>query len=60
MDAIRTAEIANALLSAHGPRAEVEAARKLREAERQGRRNEAEDWSRIRKVISQRRGPHQA
>lgn len=60
MDAIRTAGYAKALLSAHGPRAEAEAARKLREAERSGRRTEAEDWRKIRRVIHQRRGPHQA
>lgn len=59
MDAIQTAEYARALLSAHGPRAEAEAARKARESQTAGRKDEAENWNAIRQAVMQRRGPSQ-
>mgnify|MGYP007073217905 CR=1 FL=1 len=59
MDAIKTTEYARALLTSHGAKAEVEAARKMRECEDSGRTGEAEDWRKIRMAISEMRGPHQ-
>ena len=59
MDAIQTAEYARALLNAHGPKAEAEAARKMRESEQAGRKSEADSWAAIRQAVSQRRGPSQ-
>ncbi|MFN3207739.1 MAG: hypothetical protein ACE369_01815 [Roseovarius sp.] len=59
MDAIQTAEYARALLSAHGPRAEAEAARKMRESQSAGRKHEAEAWQAVRQAVMQRRGPSQ-
>ncbi|MDD9725789.1 hypothetical protein PVV74_10015 [Roseovarius sp. SK2] len=59
MDAIQTAEYARALLSAHGPKAEAEAARKMRESQDAGRKSEADSWAAIRQAVMQRRGPSQ-
>ncbi|SLN24744.1 hypothetical protein PEL8287_01142 [Roseovarius litorisediminis] len=60
MDAIKTAEYANALLSTHGGKAEAEAAQKARECKEAGRTAEAADWTAIRNAIRQRRGPNQS
>ena len=60
MDAIQTAEYARALLSAHGSRAEAEAARKMRESQAAGNTEDAANWEAIRKAILERRGPRQA
>ncbi|MEO1139291.1 MAG: hypothetical protein AAFW87_07535 [Pseudomonadota bacterium] len=59
MDAIQTAEYARALLSAHGGRAEAEAARKMRESLASGNQTEADNWAAIRKAVMERRGPRQ-
>jgi hypothetical protein len=59
MDAIQTAEYARALLSAHGGKAEAEAARKTRENRAAGNTVEADRWEAIRKAIIERRGPRQ-
>lgn len=59
MDAIQTTQYARALLDAHGPQAEAEAAQKARACEAAGKRSEAEDWTRIRRVINSLRGPRQ-
>jgi len=60
MDAIQIADYARALRSAHGDRAEAEAARKVRESEEAGKSGEAKDWQKIRRAISEMRGPAQA
>lgn len=60
MDSIQTAEYARALLNSHGGKAEVEVARKVREATAAGNKHEADDWQAIRRAIAQMRGPRQA
>lgn len=60
MDAIQTTQYARALLHAHGGKAELEAAQKMRRCEDQGKHDEAKDWKRIRMAISQLRGPRQS
>ncbi|MEX0319163.1 MULTISPECIES: hypothetical protein [unclassified Ruegeria] len=60
MDAIRTAEYARALYSAHGDKAEAEAAQKMREYDAAGNKEEAQNWEAVRRAIRQIRGPNQA
>ncbi len=60
MDALKTAEYARALYTAHGDRAEAEAAQKMRECEASGNKQEAQDWQAVRSAIRQLRGPNQA
>lgn len=60
MDAIKAAELARALYSAHGDRAEAEAAQKMRECEDAKKTEEAEDWRAVRQAIRQLRGPNQS
>ncbi|RBI72675.1 hypothetical protein DQW77_10000 [Roseovarius sp. TE539] len=59
MDATKTTEYARALLSSRGGKAEAEAARRMQEATKAGKPDEAEDWRRIRLAISEMRGPRQ-
>ena len=59
MDAVKTAEYASALLSAHGGKAEAEAAAKARQCEAEGKTDEAAQWQAIRSAIIARRGPRQ-
>ncbi|SLN11791.1 hypothetical protein [Ruegeria meonggei] len=59
MDAIQTAQYARALYSAHGDRAEAEAAQKMRECEAAGNTRQAKDWQSVRQTIRQIRGPNQ-
>lgn len=59
MDAIQTAEYARALYSAHGDRAEAEAAQKARACEAANNPGEAEQWQAVRRAIRQLRGPNQ-
>ena len=59
LDAVKVSEYAQALYRAHGDKAEAEAARRHRELEAKGQPEEAEDWRRIRSVITQMRGPRQ-
>ncbi|MEX0307814.1 hypothetical protein I5192_05815 [Ruegeria sp. SCSIO 43209] len=59
MDALKTAEYARALYTAHGDRAEAEAAQKMRECEAAGNQQEAQDWQAVRSAIRQIRGPNQ-
>lgn len=59
MDAIRTAEYARALYTAHGDKAEAEAAQKSRACEAAGNPEEAKDWEAVRQAIRQYRGPNQ-
>ncbi|WP_170383013.1 hypothetical protein [Ruegeria atlantica] len=60
MDALQTAQYARALYTAHGDRAEAEAAQKERECEAAGNLQEAKDWQAVRQTIRQMRGPNQA
>ncbi len=59
MDALKTAQYARALYTAHGDRAEAEAAKKMRECKAAGRAQQARDWQAVRRTISQIRGPNQ-
>lgn len=59
MDALKTSQYARALYSAHGDRAEAEAAKKMRECEAAGNTQEAQDWLAVRSTIRQIRGPNQ-
>ncbi len=59
MDAMQTTQYARALLNAHGDKAAVEAARRMRACEEAGKPEEAEDWKKIRLAISEMRGPNQ-
>lgn len=59
MDAVKTAEYARALYSAHGDKAEAEAAQKMRACEEAGKGDEAKSWAAVRQAISQIRGPNQ-
>ena len=56
MDAVKTAQYARALYSAHGDRAEAEAAQKMRECEAAGNTQQAQDWKAVRRTIRQIRG----
>lgn len=58
MQTTQVAQYARQLLDAHGDRAEVEAARKVQEAESRGARDEAENWRRVRAAIHELRPPH--
>ncbi|CRL11802.1 hypothetical protein [Phaeobacter italicus] len=60
MDAIKTAEYARALYSAHGDRAEAEVAQKMRICQESGKTAEAEDWKSVRQMIRSLRGPNQS
>lgn len=60
MDAIQTTQYARALLNAHGGKAELEAAQKMRACEQSGKHDEAKDWRKIRMAISEMRGPRQS
>jgi hypothetical protein len=57
MHAVEIAEQARLMMSALGPRAIAEAARKAQELERQGHDAEAEDWRRIEAALVQLAGP---
>ncbi|WP_037316015.1 hypothetical protein [Ruegeria halocynthiae] len=60
MDALQAAQYARALYTAHGDRAEAEAAQKMRECEAAGNKKQAQDWQAVRQSIRQIRGPNQA
>lgn len=59
MDSVKIAELARALRMAHGPKAPVEAARKIRQYEVSGNRAEVENWQRIRNALDTTSAPHQ-
>lgn len=59
MDGEKIIEYARALYSAHGDKAEAEAAQKMRQCEEAGKAGEAEDWKAIRTAIRGLRGPNQ-
>lgn len=60
MESIKILEHARALYTAHGDKAEAEAAQKATKCEEAGNTAEAADWRKIRKAISQMRGPHES
>jgi hypothetical protein len=49
---------ARRLVGARGDKAELEAAQKAAECQRQGEKAQAEDWRRIQAAIKEMRGPH--
>jgi hypothetical protein len=51
-------EHARRLVNAHGAKAELEAAQKAADCERQGEKLQAIDWRRIQAAIREMRGPH--
>lgn len=60
MDMKQVHDFARKLVEAHGERAEVEAAAKLRAAEDAGDKQEVENWTRIRAAVRERRGAHES
>ncbi|MFQ5624239.1 MAG: hypothetical protein ACE5FS_12695 [Paracoccaceae bacterium] len=60
MKSAEVEDYARRLLSAHGDRAEAEAAQKVRECEERGDAAQAGDWRRIREVIRRMRGPNES
>ena len=58
MDANAIHHYARRLLETHGDKAELEAAQKASECEKQHDHAQARDWQRIKAAISQMRGPH--
>ncbi len=57
MESIDVLEYARKLHSAHGDKAEAEAAQKAAEFEAAGDKDQAEMWRKIRAAIAQARGP---
>jgi hypothetical protein len=57
MDANAIHHYARRLLETHGEKAELEAAQKAAECEKQHDHSQARDWQRIKAAISQMRGP---
>ncbi|MCA0919703.1 hypothetical protein [Pseudooceanicola nanhaiensis] len=55
MQQMNIAQQASALLRAHGPAAEAEAAARIRACEAESREDEAEDWRKIQRVIRELR-----
>jgi hypothetical protein len=51
---------ARSLLSTHGDKAELAAAQRANECDRQGQKREARDWRRIQVAIKEMRGPHES
>ena len=51
---------ARSLLSTHGNRAEVEAAQRAVQCDRDGDRDHAQEWRRIQVAIKEMRGPHES
>lgn len=57
MDMNQVHDFARRLLNAHGERAELEAAQRASECDRERDNDQARDWRRIQAAISQMRGP---
>lgn len=60
MDMIKVSEYARALYSAHGNKAELEAAQRQKRYEAAGKREEAKTWLSVRAAIRQLKGPNQS
>jgi hypothetical protein len=58
MEAREIHDYARRFVGAHGDKAELEAAQKAAECERQGQKAQAIDWRRIQAAIKEMRGPH--
>lgn len=58
MTSMTIAEYAQQLVSAHGPAAAAEAAKKAQDAEQAGRTEEAEQWRKVREAIARMKSPH--
>jgi hypothetical protein len=60
MNAIEIQEHARKLKDAHGDKALLEAAKKARELEETGDKEQAKNWRRIEAALIQMRGPHES
>jgi hypothetical protein len=58
MDTTEIHDYARRFIGAHGDKAELEAAQRATNCERQGDKGQAEDWRRVQAAIRQIRGPH--
>ena len=58
MDITTIHDYARRFVGAHGDKAEMEAAQRAAECERQGDIRQAGDWRRIQVAIKEMRGPH--
>jgi hypothetical protein len=58
MDIIEIHDYARRLKESLGDKAELEAAQRAAECERQGEKNQAGEWRRIQAAIKEMRGPH--
>jgi len=58
MDSKEIHDYARRFVGAHGDKAELEAAQKAAECERQGQNGQAADWRKIQAAIKEMRGPH--
>lgn len=57
MDSMAIHDYARRFVGAHGDKAELEAAQRAANCERQGEKQQAEDWRRIQAAIREMRGP---
>jgi hypothetical protein len=60
MNIVHIDEYARRLYSAHGDRAEYEAAQKAKESEAKGDADAAEQWRQVRAAIRSMRGPNES
>ena len=60
MNMIEIQEYARKLKDAHGDKAILEAAKKVRELEKAGDKQQAKSWRRIEAALVQTRGPHES
>jgi hypothetical protein len=58
MDIMAIHDYARRFVGAHGDKAELEAAQRAAECERQDQQDQAGDWRRIQAAIKEMRGPH--
>jgi hypothetical protein len=57
MDSMAIHDYARRFIGAHGDKAEFEAAQRATICERQGEKDQADDWRRIQAAIKEMRGP---
>ena len=60
MSIVQIDDYARRLYSAHGDRAEYEAAQKAKDCEARGDTDTAEQWRQVREAIRVLRGPHES
>ena len=58
MDSREIHDYARRFVGAHGDKAELEAAQRAAQCDRQGQKDQAFDWRRIQAAIAAMRGPH--